>query len=57
MTKITESAIEKFPIELLEKQGHQYIYAFACNLQKVNDYLVIRQKFIIKGFVFSNLAR
>jgi len=25
--KITESAIEKFAIELLEKQGHQYIYA------------------------------
>jgi type I restriction enzyme R subunit len=27
MTKITESAIEKFAIELLEKQGYQYIYA------------------------------
>ena len=25
--KITESAIEKFAIELLEKQGYQYIYA------------------------------
>jgi len=25
-TKITESAIEKFAIELLEKQGYQYIY-------------------------------
>jgi len=25
--KITESAIEKFTIELLEKQGYQYIYA------------------------------
>jgi hypothetical protein len=24
--KITESAIEKFTIELLEKQGYQYIY-------------------------------
>ena len=27
MPKITESAIEKFAIELLEKQGYQYIYA------------------------------
>ena len=27
MTKITESTIEKFAIELLEKQGYQYIYA------------------------------
>ncbi|RZB31722.1 MAG: hypothetical protein SRB1_01341 [Desulfobacteraceae bacterium Eth-SRB1] len=38
--KITESAIEKFAIELLEKQGYQYIYApsiaqdlSACNAQ------------------------
>jgi len=27
MTKITESEIEKFATELLEKQGYQYIYA------------------------------
>ena len=27
MTKITESEIEKFTIELLEKHGYQYIYA------------------------------
>ncbi|MEA1877359.1 MAG: type I restriction endonuclease, partial [Bacteroidota bacterium] len=27
INKITESAIEKFAIELLEKQGYQYIYA------------------------------
>jgi len=27
MTKITESAIEDHTIELLEKQGYQYIYA------------------------------
>jgi type I restriction enzyme R subunit len=27
MTKITESAIEKFTVELLEKQGYHYIYA------------------------------
>lgn len=27
MTKITESAIEKFAIELLEKKGCQFIYA------------------------------
>ncbi len=27
MTKITESEIKKFAIELLEKQGYQYIYA------------------------------
>ncbi|MEA3437733.1 MAG: type I restriction endonuclease, partial [Thermodesulfobacteriota bacterium] len=27
MTKITESEIEKFAIELLEKQGYGYIYA------------------------------
>jgi len=40
MTKITESAIEKFAIELLEKQGYGYIYApsiapdlSACNAQ------------------------
>lgn len=26
-TKITESAIEKFAIELLEKQSYQYVYA------------------------------
>ena len=26
-SKITESAIETFAIELLEKQGYQYIYA------------------------------
>ena len=27
MTKITESEIEEYAIELLEKQGYQYIYA------------------------------
>lgn len=27
MSKITESEIEKFAIELLESQGYQYIYA------------------------------
>ena len=27
MNKITESAIEKIAIELLEKQGYKYIYA------------------------------
>ena len=27
MTKITESAIEEFAIELLEKSGYQYVYA------------------------------
>ncbi|MCZ7358193.1 MAG: type I restriction endonuclease [Candidatus Methanoperedens sp.] len=27
MTNITESVIEKFAIELLEKQGYQYLYA------------------------------
>ncbi len=44
MTKITESAIEKFAIELLEKQGYQYIYAPsiapdlpACDAQSGSD--------------------
>ena len=27
MTRITESHIEEFSIELLEKQGYEYIYA------------------------------
>jgi hypothetical protein len=27
MTRITESAIEEFAIELLEKSGYQYVYA------------------------------
>jgi seryl-tRNA synthetase len=27
MERIKESAIEKFAVELLEKQGYQYIYA------------------------------
>lgn len=27
MTRITESAIEEFAINLLEKQGYQYVYA------------------------------
>ena len=27
MSKITESEIEKFAVELLEKQSYQYIYA------------------------------
>nr|CBH37077.1 hypothetical protein BSM_05540 [uncultured archaeon]CBH40093.1 hypothetical protein BSM_35720 [uncultured archaeon] len=27
MTRITESAIEEFAIELLEKSSHQYVYA------------------------------
>jgi len=27
MERITESAIEKFAVELLEKSGYQYIYA------------------------------
>jgi len=27
MGRITESAIEKFAVELLEKSGYQYIYA------------------------------
>ena len=29
MSKITESEIEKFAIELLKKQGYQYIYALS----------------------------
>lgn len=32
MDKITESTIEIFAIELLEKSGYQYIYAFASKL-------------------------
>jgi len=32
MSKITENEIEKFAIELLEKQGYQYIYAFISKL-------------------------
>jgi len=35
MSKITESEIEKFAIELLEKQGYQYIYASSI-AQNVN---------------------
>ena len=27
MDRITESAIERYAIELLEKQGYQYIYS------------------------------
>ncbi len=27
MSEITERAIEEFAIELLEKQGYQYVYA------------------------------
>ncbi len=27
MTRVTESEIEKFAIELLERQGYQYLYA------------------------------
>jgi len=27
MTKMTENAIEEFCVELLEKQGYEYIYA------------------------------
>ncbi len=27
MNKITESAVEQYAIDLLEKQGYQYIYA------------------------------
>jgi hypothetical protein len=30
--KITELSIKKFAIELLEKTGHQYFYAFASKL-------------------------
>lgn len=44
MTKITESTIEKFAIELLENQGYQYIYApsialdmSACDAQVGSD--------------------
>ena len=44
MTKIIESQIEKFAIELLEKQGYQYIYApsiapdlSACDAQAGSD--------------------
>jgi len=38
MSKITESAIEKFAVELFEKQGYQYIYApsIASNIDKVS---------------------
>ncbi|GBD96099.1 MAG TPA: type I restriction endonuclease subunit R [Nitrospirae bacterium] len=36
MHKITESEIEKFAIELLEKQGYQYIYAPSIAPDKVN---------------------
>jgi len=36
MSKITENAIEDFCIELLEKQGYEYIYApdIASDLKK-----------------------
>ena len=44
MSKTTESEIEKFAIELLEKQGYQYIYApfiapalFACGVQTSSE--------------------
>ena len=30
MIKITESSMEEFAIELLEKSGHQYVYAADC---------------------------
>jgi len=30
--KIAESTIEKFAIELLEKQGYQYIYVYDSKL-------------------------
>ena len=36
MTKITENVIEKFCIELLEKQGYEYIYAPDIAPDKVN---------------------
>ncbi len=38
MYKITESAIEKFTIEPLEKQGYQYIYACTSKLYGVNGH-------------------
>jgi len=38
MTKITETAIEKYAIELLEKQGYQYLYASASQLYGVNGH-------------------
>jgi len=34
MRKITESESEKFTIKLLEKQGYQYIVAFASKLYR-----------------------
>ena len=37
MTKITENASEKFTIELLEKQGYQYIYAPVITLISKNS--------------------
>ena len=36
LTKITETAIEKFTIELLEKAGYQYIYGPTLAPDKVN---------------------
>jgi len=41
MTKINESTIKEFAIELLEKQGYQYIYALfiAPNLSASNKAL------------------
>jgi len=37
MNKITENEIELFAIELLEKQGFEYIYAPSIKKENKND--------------------
>ena len=49
MTKITENAIEKFCIELLEKQGYETIYAPALPQTLTTRYGVVLKTFYIQS--------
>ena len=60
MNKITESTIEKFIIELLEKSGCQYVYALYTNTPERNrfeDGLVLERMRSAVGRITQNKAK
>ena len=54
--KITESAIEEFAIELLEKQGYRYLYApdIAPDGELIRYFIVFEMR--DRGFILSKSA-
>ena len=60
MNRITENTIEKLVIELLEKQGYQYVYAPDSNISERNrfeDVLLLERLQSAVGRITQNKAK